>query len=174
VENIGNAIHNMLDNSTYIPWNLRSTKGQRRSIRRLVNFVLEHTEYADKASKAISVLKQLCDELSEVPVISVFMMNRYERGIQYGAADAGVTHRAPPAWSPEGDRHYSFQQYTQDVLLRAAATDIEPQRIGPTVAMRLQGSAKIVVRELDPNILANGVLIPDPNGGRSGRFFSQT
>ena len=164
MESVGNAISNMLDKSTYIPWNLRSTKGQKKSIRKLINFILEHTDYADKASKAISVLKQLCSELSEAPVISVFMMNRFERGIQYGAADAGVTHRVPPAWSPEGDRQYSFQQYTQDVLLWAAATDIEAPRIGPTVAMRLQGSAKIVVRELDPAILANGALIPDPNG----------
>ena len=45
----------------------------------------------------------------------------------------------------------------------AAATDIEEPRIAPTVALRLQGSAKIVVREMDAGMLINGVVIPNPD-----------
>ena len=54
-------------------------------------------------------------------------------------------------------------------VFKATATDIEPQRIAATVALRLQGSAKIVVREMDPAILANGAVGAHPQAGAQGQ-----
>ena len=88
-------------------------------------------------------------------------MHRQDRNIAHGAHDAGVTSRIPPAWAPEMERTYSFAQYIGDIMIWAAATDIDEARIAPTVALRLQGSAKLVVREMDPNMLINGVLLPN-------------
>ena len=67
-----------------------------------------------------------------------FMMHRGDRNVAHGAHDAGVTSRIPPAWSPEMERSYSFQQYVQDLLIWSAATDIDQAGIAPTVALRLQ------------------------------------
>ena len=72
--------------------------------------------------------------------------------------------KIPPSWSPERDRQYSFRQYTQDLGLWVASTDVDPARIGPMVALRLGGSAKIIAREMDTNSLVNGALVPDPGG----------
>ena len=73
--------------------------------------------------------------------------------------------KIPPSWSPERDRSYSFRQFQQDILLWAAATDVQADRQGPAVALRLAGSAKVLAREMDPNMLINGVMIDDPAGG---------
>ena len=73
--------------------------------------------------------------------------------------------RIPPSWSPERDRNYSFRQFTQDLVLWSTATDVPVERQGPCVALRLAGSAKILAREMDSDMLVNGVIIPDPVGG---------
>lgn len=89
-------------------------------------------------------------------------MNRQDRNTAHGAHDAGVTCKIPPAWAPEWERTFSFNQYVQELNLWAAATDIDQARIAPTVALRLQGSAKLVTREMDPAMLQNGVMIANP------------
>jgi hypothetical protein len=73
--------------------------------------------------------------------------------------------KIPPSWSPERDRSYSYRQFQQDILLWAAATDVQADRQGPAVALRLAGSAKVLAREMDPQMLINGVMIDDPAGG---------
>ena len=96
-------------------------------------------------------------------------MHRQDRNVAHGAHDAGVTSRIPPAWAPEVERSYSFLQYVQDIEIWATATDIEAHRVAATVALRLQGSAKIVVREMDPQVLANGAMIPNPQAALPGQ-----
>ena len=64
--------------------------------------------------------------------------------------------RIPPAWSPDQERNYSFRQYREDVELWAAATDVDPARHGPVVAMRLGGDAKRLAFALGTPELANG------------------
>ena len=45
-----------------------------------------------------------------------------------------------------------------------AATDLEEERKGPAAELRLQGAAKIMVRELEPDQLQQGIVIAGPNG----------
>lgn len=75
-----------------------------------------------------------------------------------------VSSRVPPAWSPEGERTYSFQKYRQDVELWSAATDMEVARQGPAVALRLGGEAKRLALAIGTQELINGRIIQDGNG----------
>lgn len=176
------ALENLL-RVPFIPNHLRSTKGQRRTIRLQLDKVLGLIHYASKAALIIPALTELIDQLTDPPSevldmtvrdsegnvavqsIAIYMMGRHDRNVQHGSQDQGVTNRIPPAWAPEWERSYSFQQYCADLLMWIASTDIDEARQGPTVAMRLQGGAKVVMREMDPNQLVNGVLILDPAGG---------
>ena len=47
----------------------------------------------------------------------------------------------------------------QDVRLWALATDVDDLKMGPVCAMRIYGTAKEFIRELDTNVLANGMMI---------------
>ena len=42
--------------------------------------------------------------------------------------------KRPPAWAPEMESTYPFRFWTKDIVLWAAATDIEDARQGPMVA----------------------------------------
>ena len=73
--------------------------------------------------------------------------------------------KVPPGWSPERDKEYPFRHYVSDVLLWAAATDLQADKTGPACALRIGGSAKTLIREMDPAMLING------QGGRNGLEF---
>ena len=73
--------------------------------------------------------------------------------------------KIPPTWSPEGSKNYSLRAYERDLRLWAASTDTDPVRMGPLIALRLGGSARILAREMDVGVLANGMLVPDPAQG---------
>ena len=95
----------------------------------------------------------------------------YGRGINNQAEinDAhlqAASGKIPPTWSPERSRQYSLRTYERDLILWSASSEVDPVRMGPLVALRLGGSAKILAREMDINILAGGMDIPDPNGGQ--------
>ena len=127
----------------FIPHDLRSTKGQRRTIRVQVDKILGFISYATKAALIIPLLAELLDQLQDTPIeqvsvqlrdaagnvtaqsIGVFMMGRFDRNVQHGSQDQGVTSRIPPAWAPEWERSYSFAQYCADLLMWLASTDIE-------------------------------------------------
>ena len=77
-----------------------------------------------------------------------------------GPAGPGVNVlRTPPAWSPEQEHVYPFEQYTRDLMLWALATDLQPHQLAPAVVLRLQGSAREVARELSPQELVNGGMV---------------
>ena len=65
-----------------------------------------------------------------------------------------ATGRIPPGWAPEKERVYSYRNWLVDIRLWQAGTDIPAERQGPLVAMRLQGAARDMIRELDPNLMA--------------------
>ena len=67
--------------------------------------------------------------------------------------------RVPPSWGPEHEREYAFRYYEADAMMWALASDLDDARKGPALALRLTGSAKMIVRELDPQILANGQVV---------------
>lgn len=92
--------------------------------------------------------------------------NGYGKGFQHQAdiSDANLqaaTGKVPPTWSPERSRHYSLRTYERDLGLWAAASDVDEARMGPLVALRLGGSAKILAREMDLQVLANGIDVLD-------------
>ena len=58
--------------------------------------------------------------------------------------------KIPPSWSPERDKSYPLRTYLQDLRLWQYATDCDPLRQGPAAAQRVGGTAKELVRELDP------------------------
>jgi hypothetical protein len=79
---------------------------------------------------------------------------------QYGTCSSKV----PPSWDPSWDKQYPFHVYQQDVLLWAnGICELDDHQRGPAVAMRLQGVAREVVRELNLQVLMHGHMIPDPN-----------
>ena len=67
--------------------------------------------------------------------------------------------RVPPSWGPEHERTYCFRYYEIDANLWNLASDMDEPRKGPALALRLTGGAKMIIRELDPNILVNGQMI---------------
>lgn len=77
-----------------------------------------------------------------------------------------VSAKIPPSWSPERDRVYPLRTWILDVRLWARGTDVEDQRMGPVAAMRVGGSAREFIRELDTNVLANGMMLADANGNQ--------
>ena len=72
--------------------------------------------------------------------------------------------RIPPAWGPEMERNYPFRIWEQDIELWGMATDIEEVRRAPTIALRVSGSAKLIVREIGADMLQNGRQQRDANG----------
>eukprot|EP00971_Amphidinium_carterae_P350439 6491542-Amphidinium_carterae.2 len=69
---------------------------------------------------------------------------------------ANATLRVPPAWSVENESKYPFRHFERDVRLWATATDVDPLRLGPLVALRVSGVAQDLVREINPTNLAHG------------------
>ena len=75
-----------------------------------------------------------------------------------------VSAKVAPSWSPERDKIYPLRTWIQDIRLWALGTDVEILKQGPVAALRIGGSAKELVRELDGNILVNGAVLPDDQG----------
>lgn len=67
--------------------------------------------------------------------------------------------KVPPAWGPEHEKQYPFRYYEADALLWCLANADDQAHKGPALAQRLTGSAKMIVRELDPNFLVNGQVV---------------
>ena len=84
---------------------------------------------------------------------------RFNQGGRAGyTADVGAaTLKTPPAWSLEGSGSYSLRSWLSDVVLWAGATDLEPERQGPAVALVVTGAARDLVRELQPQELRDGI-----------------
>ena len=54
--------------------------------------------------------------------------------------------RVPPSWGPEIEKSYAFRYYEADALLWCIASDADEIRKGPNLALRLTGSAKMIMR----------------------------
>ena len=72
---------------------------------------------------------------------------------------ATASGRVPPAWSPDRDRQYPFRTYLKDLALWERSRDIVASRRGPSAALRLGGIAKALARDLDPDVLADGMQV---------------
>ena len=80
--------------------------------------------------------------------------------MQLGIANSKV----PPSWSPERDKSYPLRIWIQDLRLWSFATDVDADKQGPNAALRVGGSAKELIRELDVNVLANGMPLANAQG----------
>jgi len=80
----------------------------------------------------------------------------------YGTA----TNKVPPEWDPAWSKAYPFRTWLQDVLMWAAACDLDGPQQGPAVIMRLGGAARAMCRTIDTATAINGATIDlgDGNG----------
>jgi len=97
-------------------------------------------------------------------LLSVFMHGAQHAHNDYNLQQA--TNKIPPSWSPANAKNYSFRMWLIDLQLWEVATDADPIRHGPMVALRLGGAARDMVREMDANTLANGRMQLDNNGNQ--------
>ena len=72
--------------------------------------------------------------------------------------------KVPPSWSPEKDKVYPLRTWIADIRLWSVGTDVEVLKQGPVAAGRILGTARDLIRELDPNVLVNGGVFNDGNG----------
>lgn len=74
-------------------------------------------------------------------------------------ANHGHALRAPPAWGPEGESSYPFQQWTRDVMLWSIASDMEPARKAASVMLVLRGAAKEMTRQIPAQAVVDGGIV---------------
>jgi hypothetical protein len=97
------------------------------------------------------------------PSISSFMLST-KQGISTTEQFGNCTSKIPPSWDPGWESEYPYHIYAQDVELWAVGVcELQIAQIGPAVALRLQGAAREIVRELNTNILMNGRQVIDAN-----------
>ena len=81
-----------------------------------------------------------------------------QRGPQPFTADIGTaTLKTPPSWCYENAANYSLRSWISDVVLWASATDLEPERQGPAVALQVFGCARDLIREIPAPHLRDGL-----------------
>ena len=78
-------------------------------------------------------------------------------GPNYTADVGTATLKTPPSWSYENSHQYSLRSWLSDVILWSNATDLEPDRHAPAVALVVTGAARDLIRELQPQQLREGV-----------------
>lgn len=71
--------------------------------------------------------------------------------------------KVPPQWGPDTDQTYPLRTYIRDLRLWSYAADVDQVRLAPLACLRLTGQAKELVRELDPQVLAQGRQLQNGN-----------
>eukprot|EP00971_Amphidinium_carterae_P227043 4503581-Amphidinium_carterae.1 len=84
---------------------------------------------------------------------------------------SGATLKIPPAWDPSWETRCSFRQWYRDVSLWSAATDVPVQAQAAAICMRLGGAAKELTKEVEMNILQNGMMV-DLGDGQGQRHLN--
>lgn len=77
--------------------------------------------------------------------------------------------KVPLSWGAGQESKYSFRKFLKYLSIWDTATEIEADRRGAVIAVRLTGAAKEIARELGSDTLRNGM--PDPKNAlrqRSG------
>ena len=72
--------------------------------------------------------------------------------------------KIPPYWSPELEREYPFRFWAMDVTLWNLATDLDANRRGAALILRLGGAARSMARELPQQNIQNGGAINTAQG----------
>ena len=91
---------------------------------------------------------------------------------QYRAGTDVADINKPPAWEPEMayqlDYQYTLEEWIRDLKRWLAATKLSENRKGPLVSLAVEGAARIVLEELDEDILVNGALADFDDGRGRG------
>ena len=85
------------------------------------------------------------------------MGSNYDRDGMNARSAMQSTSKVPPYWEPGLElRGYPFRTWIQDLSLWAAATEVPERAMAATVAQRVGGVAKVLVREIPTDHLMNG------------------
>ena len=99
-----------------------------------------------------------------LPLRNILLRFTFHMQHEYDAHNLGIASaKIPPSWAPERDKQYPLRTWMQDTRLWSVGTDVDANKQGPVVALRIGGSTKELIRELDVNVLANGGVFPDAN-----------
>ena len=77
-----------------------------------------------------------------------------------------MSSKVPPSWSPETDRRHPFRVWLADLTLWVSGAELPEPHQGPAVAMRIGGTARELLREMDPATMKDGSIVVDPQGGQ--------
>ena len=58
------------------------------------------------------------------------------------------TNKIPPGWGPDNHLRYSFKKYKRDLKLWIQNTELDQHKIGPAIALRLEGVARKIADHL--------------------------
>ena len=71
------------------------------------------------------------------------------------------TLRVPPAWSPEVQESYRVHDWAHDVEIWCMGTELPVAQQGPAVAMRIGGQGRVLLRNLPPAMLVQGMAVEE-------------
>ena len=74
-------------------------------------------------------------------------------------APSDSNNRVPPSWGPDSETTYSFEHYSQDVLLWTMVTDLQPYQQCAALISRLRGGARELARHMQANEMLNGGIV---------------
>ena len=77
---------------------------------------------ANRTNKTVVVLSPLIC----LSILTMMMPNAAGGAMTGGNRD--FNYRIPPAWSPEGERNYSFRAYMADISIWIMLTDLQPHQ----------------------------------------------
>ena len=90
--------------------------------------------------------------------------------LQYRQGTAVANADTPPTWAPEmaseGAFPYTLSEWQRDVGRWLRATKASEQRVGPLLSLAVGGAARVVVDELEPDLLAHGADLDLGSGRR--------
>ena len=73
----------------------------------------------------------------------------YDNQGHHGLPLSSSTKSVPPGWSMKRDAHYSFDRWRRDLRLWLKTTDLEQSKIGPAIALRLDGVPRALADEIE-------------------------
>lgn len=80
--------------------------------------------------------------------------------VLYMLPAAPASSRTPPAWGPEMEARYSFQDWSRDIMVWSILNaDLDSRRKCAAVTLQLRGGAQDMVRGLPPQaMMASGII----------------
>ena len=129
---------------------LKPGEGQERTVVETERSKPKFSHLANRTNKTVAVLSPLIC----LSILTMMMPNTAGGAMAGGNRD--FNYRIPPAWSPEGERNYSFRAYMTDISIWIMLTDLQPHQQRAAIVMRLGGAARDVARMISPQEMMTG------------------